>query len=66
MQYPSGDHAEQMGFIPQQIETRMLNLRLARRDDATALAEVRRKNHAEIWPWFHQEMGTTAEEASPD
>ncbi len=33
MQYLSGDHAEQMGFIPQQIETQRLNLRLARRDD---------------------------------
>ncbi|MCG7627452.1 GNAT family N-acetyltransferase [Epibacterium sp. MM17-32] len=66
MRYPSGDHAEPRGFTLQQIKTQRLNLRLARRDDATALAEVRSKNHAELWPWFHQEMGTTAEEASPD
>ncbi|WP_283967490.1 GNAT family N-acetyltransferase [Tritonibacter sp. AK171] len=66
MQYLSGDHAEPRGFIPQRIETQRLSLRLARRDDATALADVRSKNHAELWPWFHQEMGTTAEEASPD
>ncbi len=30
MQYLSGDHAEPRGFIPQQIETQRLSLRLAR------------------------------------
>ncbi|MBO6868927.1 MAG: GNAT family N-acetyltransferase [Thalassococcus sp.] len=52
--------------VPHQVETPRLRLKRASVQLATALAAARSESYASLYPWFHGDMGTEAEEGDPE
>lgn len=52
--------------VPTEVATARIRLRAPAPPMAAALAEARAESYASLFPWFHAEMGTGADEANPE